>query len=221
MLALTLTLLGYTLRAPIGPACAARCAAARCDADRCYYGRVDADGNVLKGVAEVDIGPSVRPSLSLSPSEVVEAQFKALSRGRVGQNREGVAGIDSALEFVAPNIVEQYGIDQAKYLQILAGPAYDGLLGCGEMQVLKTESTTDDKAVVNLRVMPKPVTGCVRMSGVADQSGITWWTHYNFHLTRQQDGAFKDCWMVEQMFPAPPPVDVDSRDGTPQIAQEA
>ena len=109
MLALTLTLLGYTLRAPIGPACAARCAAARCDADRCYYGRVDADGNVLKGVAEVDIGPSVRPSLSLSPSEVVEAQFKALSRGRVGQNREGVAGIDSALEFVAPNIVEQHG----------------------------------------------------------------------------------------------------------------
>ena len=37
--------------------------------------------------------------------------------------------------------------------------------------MLKTESTTDDKAVVNLRVMPKPVTGCVRMSGVADQSG--------------------------------------------------
>ena len=27
--------------------------------------------------------------------------------------------------------------------------------------------------------------------------------------------------MVEQMFPAPPPVDVDSRDGTAQIAQEA
>lgn len=26
--------------------------------------------------------------------------------------------------------------------------------------------------------------------------------------------------MVEQMFPAPPPVDVDSRDGTAQIAQE-
>ena len=41
--------------------------------------------------------------------------------------------------------------------------------------------------VVNLRVMPKPVTGCVRMSGVADQSGITWWTHYNFHLSRQQE----------------------------------
>lgn len=195
--------------------------AARCDADRCYYGRVDEDGNVLKGVAEVDLSPTVRPSVSLSPSEVVSAQFKALSRGRVGQDRDGVAGIDAALGFVAPNIVEQYGIDQEKYLQILAGPAFDGLLGCGEMQVLKEEATTEDKVVVNLRVMPKPVTGCVRMSGVADQSGITWWTHYNFHLSRQQDGALKDCWMVEQMFPAPPPVDVDSRDGTPQIAQEA
>ena len=32
---------------------AVRCVAARCDADRCYYGRVDEDGNVLKGVAEV------------------------------------------------------------------------------------------------------------------------------------------------------------------------
>lgn len=176
---------------------------------------------MLKGVAEVDLSPTVRPSVSLSPSEVVSAQFKALSRGRVGQDRDGVAGIDAALGFVAPNIVEQYGIDQEKYLQILAGPAFDGLLGCGEMQVLKEEATTEDKVVVNLRVMPKPVTGCVRMSGVADQSGITWWTHYNFHLSRQQDGALKDCWMVEQMFPAPPPVDVDSRDGTPQIAQEA
>eukprot|EP00964_Phaeocystis_antarctica_P008700 scaffold4712_cov51-Phaeocystis_antarctica.AAC.2 len=44
---------GYTLRAAVRPAAAARSVAARCDADRCYYGRVDADGNVLKGVAEV------------------------------------------------------------------------------------------------------------------------------------------------------------------------
>ena len=109
---------------------------------------------------QVDIGPTVRPSLSLSPSEVVSAQFKALSRGRVGQDRDGIAGIetwskcprwqcpsfalprvearplgaqplpqvlelaaskaadsaavdlpgiDAALEFVAPNIVEQRG----------------------------------------------------------------------------------------------------------------
>merc|ERR1719182_1043581 len=146
MLFLSSLPLGYTLPAPVPGRVfpAARCAAARCDADRCYYGRVDADGNVLKGAAEVDLGPSVRPSLSLSPEEVVEAQFKALSRGRVAQDLEGVAGIDAALEFVSPSIVEQYGIEVSKYLDILSGPAYDGLLGCGEMQVLKTESTTDD-----------------------------------------------------------------------------
>ena len=50
-----------------------------------------------------------------------------------------------------------------------------------------TPTPTPNQVVVNLRVMPKPVTGCVRMSGVADQSGITWWTHYNFHLSRQQE----------------------------------
>ena len=53
MLLLSTLTSGYTLRATIRPASAERCVAARCDADRCYYGRVDEDGNVLKGVAEV------------------------------------------------------------------------------------------------------------------------------------------------------------------------
>ena len=53
MLLLSTLTSGYTLRAAIRPASAERCVAARCDADRCYYGRVDEDGNVLKGVAEV------------------------------------------------------------------------------------------------------------------------------------------------------------------------
>ena len=145
MLLLSTLTSGYTLRAAIRPASAERCVAARCDADRCYYGRVDEDGNVLKGVAEVsqrqpdrhlarprrqpsphrpctplrttpctmpsqvELGPTVRPSVSLSPSQVVAEQFKALSRGRVGQDRDGVSGIDAALAFVAPNIVEQRG----------------------------------------------------------------------------------------------------------------
>ena len=43
---------------------------------------------------------------------------------------------------------------------------------------------------------------------------------YTLYLPEKQEGALKDCWMVEQMFPAPPPVDVDSRDGTPQIASQ-
>ena len=89
------------------------------------------------------------------------------------------------------------------------------------MQVLGTESIASDRAVVSLRVLPKPVTGCVRMSGVADQTGITWWTHYTFHCERQADGPLKDCWMVSQMFPAPPPVDVDASDGTRQIESQS
>ena len=56
MLLLSTLTSGYTLRAAIRPASAERCVAARCDADRCYYGRVDEDGNVLKGVAEVSHG---------------------------------------------------------------------------------------------------------------------------------------------------------------------
>ena len=197
-----------------------RCSSARCDADRCYYGRVDEDGNVLRGAVKVEAQPSVKPSLSLSPEEVVQAQFRALARGTV-QNRDGVSGLDDAFQFVSPAIVEQYKLDKQKYLSILSGPSFDGLLGCGEMQVIGSEYPVDDRVVVSLRVLPKPVTGCVRMSGVADQSGITWWTHYNFHLARQADGPLKDCWMVDQMFPAPPPVDVDASDSTPQIKQGA
>ena len=61
--------------------------------------------------SQVELGPTVRPSVSLSPSQVVTEQFKALSRGRVGQDRDGVSGIDAALAFVAPNIVEQRGTE--------------------------------------------------------------------------------------------------------------
>ena len=216
MHAITLLSYGFSLRAPPVGSASGRCAPARCDGDRCYYGRVDAEGNVLKGSADVEVAEAVRPSVSLSPSAVVEAQLKALSRGAV-QNREGRSGVDDALLFVSPAIVEQYALDSRKYLSILSGPSFDGLVGCGELQVLNTESTTDNKAVVSFRVLPKPVTGCVRMSGVADQTGITWWTHYNFHLTRQKAGPLVDCWLVEQMFPAPPPVDVDYREGPSQI----
>ena len=61
--------------------------------------------------SQVELGPTVRPSVSLSPSQVVTEQFKALSRGRVGQDRDGVSGIDAALAFVAPNIVEMRGTE--------------------------------------------------------------------------------------------------------------
>ena len=72
MLAAVVLGLGYTLTAPKAQVGAvARSVPVRCDADRCYYGRVDEDGNVLKGSAEVETGPSVKPSVKLTASEVV------------------------------------------------------------------------------------------------------------------------------------------------------
>jgi hypothetical protein len=79
--------------------------------------------------SQVDLSPTVRPSVSLSPSEVVSAQFKALSRGRVGQDRDGVAGIDAALGFVAPNIVEQRGTELNQHSWLGRRPAANCLPG--------------------------------------------------------------------------------------------
>ena len=232
MLALVTSISAWTPRAPLtrAPGSAnldsvsgARGVRARAprvvlDADRCYYGRVDEDGAVLRGSADVDTGPSVSPSPSLSPAEVVTAQFKGLARG-IAQNRDGVTGLDDAFQFLAPSIVEQYSLDLAKYRSIMEGIRFEGLIGSSDMEVLGTEMITDDKAVVSLRVLPKPIAGCVRMSGVADQSGITWWTQYSWHLLRQDIGPLAGCWTVEQMFPAPSTIDTEAEDATPLVAQ--
>ena len=196
-----------------------RAAPVRCDADRCYYGRVDEDGQVLKGSGVVvEEGPAVKPNSGLSPEEVVDAQFKGLSRGPV-QNREGVSGVEDALEFVSPGIKEQYSLDLPKYKRILQGAAFDGLIGCAEWNVLSTSEPSEDKCVVTLRVLPKPVAGCVRTSGVADQSGITWPTNYEWTLVRQSAEPYAGCWMVEQMAPARIPIDVDSRGAALELEQ--
>lgn len=192
------------------PLVRARSVPARCDADRCYYGRVDEEGNVVKGSAWVEEGPAVKPNSGLSPEDVVNAQFKALSRGPI-QNREGISGVDDAFQFVAPAVKEQYELDVPKYKRILEGPAFDGLIGCAEWKVLSISEPSDDKCVVSLRVLPKPVAGCVRISSVADQSGITWPTNYMWTLERQSAAPFDGCWMVQNMAPAPVPIDVNSR----------
>ena len=37
-----------------------------------------------------------------------------------------------------------------------------------------TSQPSEDVAVLTLRVLLKPIPGCVRTSGVAEQGGITW-----------------------------------------------
>ena len=41
-------------------------------------------------------------------------------------------------------------------------------------KVLDTSQPSEDVAVLTLRVLLKPIPGCVRTSGVAEQGGITW-----------------------------------------------
>ena len=53
----------------------------------------------------------------------------------------------------------------------------------------------------------------------AGMSEITWWTHYSWHLLRQDSGPLAGCWTVEQMFPAAPPIETVSQDATPLVTQ--
>ena len=122
-----------------------RAKSARCDADRCYYGAIDEEGNVVKGPREAS-APIPKPSPSLSPLEVVDAQLEALSRDWRGDSGA------SAFAFLSPGIVAQYGLDLPRYKQILQGYQFDGLLGCAEWKVLRTESPTDERMVVHLDV---------------------------------------------------------------------
>ena len=63
-----------------------------------------------------------------------------------------------------------------------------------------------------LRVLPKPFAGCMRFSGLADQGGITWPSFYKWELRRQDAEPHAGCWMLEQMSPRRPPIDVDLED---------
>ena len=67
-----------------------------------------------------------------------------------------------------------------------------------------------------MTVMLEPVPGCMRTAGVADQQGITWPAFYKWEM-RRVDGS----WMLEQMTPEPPPIDVPAEPvGTPLLASE-
>ena len=57
-----------------------------------------------------------------------------------------------------------------KFRQILKSAAFDGLVGLADWTILETTTPGDDDlAIVRLRVLPKPIPGCVRTSGMADQ----------------------------------------------------
>ena len=40
-------------------------------------------------------------------------------------------------------------------------------------------------------------------------------------MRKQAAEPYADCWMLEQMLPNPPPIEVESADATPRVAQAA
>ena len=196
--------------APVRAPAHTRGSVVRCDLDRCYYGAIDADGHVVEKCADVERGKVFAPRPSLTPLEVVDAQLRALSRG--------MQGLDDAFAFVSPRVIEQYDLNREKFKGILQGFAFEGLLGCVSWKVTGERMPSEDKCVVSLTVLPKPIPGCVKSSGVADQGGITWPANYAWHLACETAGPLNGCWMLEQMSPDRPPVDIDSMQSTPQIS---
>jgi hypothetical protein len=151
------------------------------------------------------------PSPSNTPLEVVDAQFLAFSRDYDSRS------IGDAFAHVSPKIVEQHNLDAVKFKKILEGPKMDGIIGCDSWEILGTEAKSDDRMVVSLKVISKPIPGCVKISGLASQGGITWPTYLKWELGKVADGPRKGCWMLEQMIPmppptVPPPIDVESMD---------
>ena len=182
----------------------ARTACIRCDEDRCYYGQLDADGKVIAGPrVKVERGTPLKPSPSLTPEQVIDAQFKGFSM-------DERIGIEDAFAFVAPSIIRMHDMTVDKYEQILRGNMFDGILGCAEWKVLRTRSVVDGKMVLTVRILPKPIPGCVKTSGLASQDGITWPTYYAWHLAKQNEEPYKGCWMLEQMAMEQVPIDVDA-----------
>ena len=211
---LALSASGWTLQ-KAAPFVSPRARPVRLDADRCYYGTIDEEGNVVKTRSK-NVATGLKPNPSLGALEVVEAQFNALSRG-------SHAGVEEAYQFLSPKMIDQYSIDVEKFRAVLNGAAFEGLIGVAEWKVLDTSEPSDDVAVVKLRVLPKPVPGCVRSSGVANQGGITWPTHYKWVLGRVPSDAAEHagCWMLDNMLPDQPPIDVPKREGAEQLASSA
>lgn len=180
------------------------------DEDRCYYGKLDANGQ-LKEVEVLDRVEPPPPSPSLSIADVVNAQFQQLSYG----DKEGVR---AAHAFLAPRIVETVGIDAERFEAVLGEPAFDGIIGCAEWEILDTNQVSDDAATVRMRILPRPVPGCVKLSGLADQDGITWPAFYNWQMRREVEGPLTGCWMLDQFQQARPPINVQSNEGTKSVA---
>jgi hypothetical protein len=168
------------------------------DEDRCYYGDIDENGKMTT-FKKKERGPGLKPAPELTPNQVAAEQFDAFSSGTDSD-------IEDAFAFVSPKITEQHGVDVARFRQILDGTGMEGIIGCAEWEVMsEPQYPSEDTAIVGVRILPKPIPGCVRISGRAGQEGMTWPAFYRWQFGRRPAGSEQaGCWMLEQMIPVSP-----------------
>jgi hypothetical protein len=140
----------------------------------------------------------LQPSPAFTPRQVAEAQFEALSR----------SDIAGAFEFVSPtNGKREAGLES--FEAILRGVFFEPLLGCTSWRLVSEESLSDDAWACSVSILPAAVPGCISMAPLP--------VRFRWTLARQLETPFAGCWMLEQMAPERPPIDVDVQDATPQL----
>ena len=161
---------------------------------------VDADGNVVDGPGDVEedrLRPRPRKPGSMAPRETADAHLYCLSMD--------YEGLEDSYGFLTPSI-RAGGTTVESFRELLTGMRFEGLLGCAEWRVVDSEGRGPDVEVVSVRVLPKPVPGCVKTVRVANQGGVAWPAMYSWRLERV-DGV----WYVAEITPERPPIDVDGK----------
>ena len=128
-----------------------------------------------------------KPSPSLAPIEVVNAQLEALSAGDVQR----------CFEFASPANKQQTGPWQKFEMMVRQTPAYAPLVSCSSFEVTSALSLTADR--YQARVAIKPAGSSSAPFAVAEVQKL-----YTWMLSQQSEGEFEGCWMVDGVMPTAP-----------------
>jgi hypothetical protein len=142
---------------------------------------------VLMGSARAE-SPSkdLSPDPRLSPKEVVEFQLSALQHN---DDPTANAGIEKAFRFASPaNRLAVGPLDH--FISIVHSASYNALINAQSDLVLQVD-VQDSEARVSVRVV--------------SSSGSQ--VFYLFLLSKQQDGAYANCWMTDGVIKVEQPGD--------------
>ena len=120
------------------------------------------------------------PSPKLRPVEVVEKQLSALASGDVQQ----------AFAFASPANKQQTGPWQRFEVMVRQTPAYAPLVQCSSFEVLSALSVSENCWQARVRVRPAGSSS----APFAIASPVV---HYRWILSRQPEGEYGGCWMVD------------------------